>query len=103
MGHFKKVCHSKRSRLINKIELEMSQEYSEGEIEMMSINSVHMKKNWSLLTAELEMHAGNNKIIVPYKIDTGSEGNIMPWKYSKDCLKMLQKLNSKRPLTGTQN
>ena len=25
------------------------------------------------------MHADNNKIIVPYKIHTGSKGNIMPW------------------------
>ena len=39
MRHFKKVCHSKRSRAINKIELEMSQEYSEGKIETVSIDS----------------------------------------------------------------
>ena len=25
------------------------------------------------------MHAGNNKVIILYKIDTGSDGNIMPW------------------------
>ena len=25
------------------------------------------------------MHAGDNKVIIPYKIDTGSDGNIMPW------------------------
>ena len=77
MGHFKKVCCSKRSRAVNDIELEMSQEYSKGEIETVSIDSVHMNKNWSLLMAELEMCAGNNKIIILYKIDTGSEGNIM--------------------------
>ena len=78
-GHFKKVCCSKRSRVINEIELEMSQEYSKGEIEMVNINSVHMNTTWSLLIAELETCAGNSKIIVPYKIDTGSEDNIMPW------------------------
>ena len=33
MGHFKEVCHSKRSRVINEMEQEMSQEYSKGEIE----------------------------------------------------------------------
>ena len=60
MGHFKKVCHSKRSRAVNKIELETSQEYSKGEIETVSIDSVHMNKSWSLLTAELETCAGNN-------------------------------------------
>ena len=68
-GHFKKVCHSKRSRILNEIEQEMSQEYSEGEIEAVSINSVHMNKNWSMLTAKLEMSTGNNKLTVPYKIE----------------------------------
>ena len=79
VGHFKKVCHSKRSRAINNMEQEMSQEYSEGEIETVSINSVHMNTNQSMLTAKLEMHTGDNKLTVPYKIDTGSDGNIMPW------------------------
>ena len=32
-----------------------------------------------MLTAKLEMHASNNKITIPHKIDTGSDGNIMPW------------------------
>ena len=67
MGHFKKVCHSKRSRAVNKKELETSQKYSEGEIETVSIDSVHMNKNCSLLMTELEMCAGDNKIIIPYK------------------------------------
>ena len=25
------------------------------------------------------MHAGNNKITILYKIDTGNDDNIMPW------------------------
>ena len=61
----------------------MSQEYSKGDIETVSINSVHMNRNWSMLTAKLEMCAGNNKLTVPYKIDTGSDGNIMPWSIFK--------------------
>ena len=32
-----------------------------------------------MLSAKLEMHMGDNKLPVPYKIDTGSDGNIMPW------------------------
>ena len=79
IGHFKMVCHSKRSRVINKIEQEMSQEYSIGEIETVSINSAHMNKNQSMLTAKLEMCTGDNILTVPYKIYTGSDGNIMPW------------------------
>ena len=58
------------------MEQEMSQEYSKGKIETVSTNSV---KNRSMLTAKLEMHAGNKKLTVPYKIDIGSDGNIMPW------------------------
>ena len=32
-----------------------------------------------MLTAKLDMHTGNNKITILYKVDTGSHGNIMPW------------------------
>ena len=35
------------------MEQEMSQEYSKGDIETVSINSVHMNKNQSVLTAKL--------------------------------------------------
>ena len=80
--HFKKVCHHRRERAVNEIEVEMSQD-SKGEIETVSIDSVHLNKNQSLLMAELEMHAGPNKIVIPYKIDTGSKGNIMPWHIFK--------------------
>ena len=78
MGHFRKVCHSTRSRMVNDMEQEVSQEYREDEIEMVSINSVCMNKYWLMLIAKLEMHAGNNKITISYRIDTCSNGNIMP-------------------------
>ena len=61
------------------MEQEVSQEYREDEIEMVSINSVYMIKNQSMLTAKLDTYTGDNKITIPYKIDTGSDGNIMPW------------------------
>ena len=32
-----------------------------------------------MLTAKLETFADNNNMAIPYKIDTGSDGNIMPW------------------------
>ena len=69
------------------MEVEASQDYSEGKIETVSIDSVHLNKNWSLLMVELEMHAGTNKIIIPYKIDTRSEGNIMPCHIFKRLFK----------------
>ena len=73
------------------------QEYNEGEIETVGINLVHLNKNQSLLTAKLEMQPGSNTIVIPYKIDTGSKGNIMPLFIFKNCLKMLQKNNCKKP------
>ena len=40
VGHFRKVCCSRRSRVVNEMEQEVSEEYREDEIEMVSINSV---------------------------------------------------------------
>ena len=45
VGHFWKVCHSRRSRVVNEMEQEVSQEYKENNIEMVSINSVYINKN----------------------------------------------------------
>ena len=61
------------------MEQEVSQEYKEDEIETVNINSVYMNRNQLMLTAKLDKHAGNNKIAIPYKIDTQSDGNIIPW------------------------
>ena len=54
VGHFRKVCCSRRSRVINNTEQEVSQ--------TVSIISVYMTKNRLMLTVKLKMHAGNNKI-----------------------------------------
>ena len=43
-GHFKKACHSRRERAVNEIEVEVPQEYSEGEIETVNIDPVHLNK-----------------------------------------------------------
>ena len=56
----------------------MVQEPQEEEIETVGINSVYLNKNQSLITAHLEMQVGKTTVEIPYKIDTGSEGNIMP-------------------------
>ena len=51
---------------------------------MVSIKSVCFNKSYSMLTAKLEMFVDNNNIVIPYKIDTGSDGNIMPWYIFKE-------------------
>ena len=80
---------------------EMSQKYIKGEIETVSINSVHMNKNWSLLTAKLKTCTGNNKLTVPYKIDTGSDGNKMPWYIFKKLFPRISGAEREKTMKNT--
>ena len=64
--------------MVHGLEAEGVQEVHEGEVETVSVDSVHLNKNQSLITANLEMQAGKNVIEILYEIDTGSEGHIMP-------------------------
>ena len=50
---------------------------------MVSINSVCFNKSCSVLTAKLKTSIDNNSMIIPYKMDTGSDRNIMPWHIFK--------------------
>ena len=78
MDHFKKVCWHKRDQAVHELEVEEVQEVNKGEVETVSIDSVHLNKNQSLITAKLETQAGGNTVEILYKIDTGNEGNVMP-------------------------
>ena len=75
VGHFKKVCLSRKDHTVHEVGVEMAQE--EGTIEEVSINSVYLNNKWLLITAQLDMQVGNNALKVPYRIDTSSEGNLM--------------------------
>ena len=87
MGHYKKVCRSKRDHTVHELQVEMVQDSQDEEIETVSINSIYLNKNWSLITACLEMQVGKNTVEIQYKIDTGSEGNIMPLYIFKKLFK----------------
>ena len=87
MGHFRKVCQSKKDHAVHELEVKGAQETQEGEIETVSLDLVHLNRNQSLKTAHLEIQAGENIIEIPYKIDTGSEGNIMPLYIFKKLFK----------------
>ena len=87
VGHFRKVCQSKKDHAVHELEIEGVQETQEGEIETVSIDLVHLSRNQSLIIAHLEMQAGKNIIEIPYKIDTGSEDNIMPLYILKKLFK----------------
>ena len=45
VGHFKKVCRSRRDHAVHKVEIEMAQEPQEEGIETVSINSIYLNKN----------------------------------------------------------
>ena len=77
-GHFKKVCQSRRDKAVNELEFEESQEGNKDEIETVSIDSIHLNKDQSLLMTEVETRSGENTIVIPYKIDMGSKGSIRP-------------------------
>ena len=78
IGHFKKVCRSRRDQAVHEVEVEMAPELQEEEIETVSIMSLYLNKNHSLITVHLEKQVGKTTIEVPYKIDTSCEGNLMP-------------------------
>ena len=64
---------------MNGVEQEAAQDSAEeNSIDYVNINSLHFNKNCFVITAKLKMSAGINNIIAPYKVDTGSDGNIMP-------------------------
>ena len=99
-GHFKKVCRSRRDCTIHEVELEMAQEPQKEEIETVSINSIYLNKKCLLITARLEMQVGENTIEVPYKIDTGSEGNLMPLYIFKRLFKNMPEEQLKGSMKG---
>ena len=63
---------------MNEVEQEAVQNDAGENIELVSINSIQFNKNQSILTANLKISTDQSNIMVPYKIDTGSNGNIVP-------------------------
>ena len=70
---------------MNEMEQETVPDSVDEGIELVSINSLQFNKNCSVLTAKLKTPAGKNNKIVSYKIDTDSNGNIMPEHMFKNC------------------
>ena len=76
LGHFKKVCQSRKDCAVHEVEVDVTQE--DDEIEEVNINSVYLNNKWSLITTDLEMQVSKNTVKIPYKIDTSTESNLMP-------------------------
>ena len=85
IGHFRAVRRSRRTGVVHKVEQETVQDTDgENNIELVSINSIQFNRNHSILTAKLKTSAGQSNILVLYKIDSGSDGNIMPLHVHKN-------------------
>ena len=63
---------------MNEVEQEVVQDSAEENNIDENINSIHFNKKHSVMPAKLKMSAGINNVIVPRKVNTGSNGNIMP-------------------------
>ena len=77
MGHFRKVCRSKRNHAVYEVEIDMGLESQGEDTEVVSINSLYINRKRSLMMAKLEMQAGKTALEILYKVDIGSEGNLM--------------------------
>ena len=77
IGHFHRVYQSRKSRVINEMGQEDTQENTEDYLETVSINSVCFNKNHSVLTAKIKLiqqyekstpkSIDNDNIIILYK------------------------------------
>ena len=72
---------------MHELEVEVAQETQESKIEIVSIDSVHLNKNQSLITAHLEMQAGENIIKIPLKLTQVVRATSCHCIYSKFVLK----------------
>ena len=100
MGHFRKVCRSKRNHTVHEVEIEMGPESKGADIEIVSINSLYLNRKQSLIMAHLETQVGETALEIPYKIDTGSESNLMPLYIFQKLFKNMSKEQLKRSVKG---
>ena len=78
MIHFREVCRSTKGRVAHNVGQEPYQNQEEGvKVAMVNINSNSFNSKHSMITENLKT---SNKVVitVPYKVDTISDGNIMP-------------------------
>ena len=63
---------------------ETDQYQKEYNIDMVNINSINFKSKCSVITALLKTSPNQARVIARYKVDTGSDGNIMPFPIYKN-------------------
>ena len=60
---------------------------------MVNINSVNFNSYHFTTTANLKTSSNKAAIMVPYKVDMGSDGNIMPFNIFTNCSLAQQWIN----------
>ena len=85
---------------MNEVEHEAAQDSAEkNKMDLLSINSIHLKKLLCTNSKLKKMSAGPYNIMVPYNVDMGSDGNIMPLHIYK---KLFPKITNEQ-LAATKN
>ena len=64
---------------MNKVEQETANDSAEeSSIDLGNIDLIHFNKNHMVIIAGLKTSVNQNSVKVPYKVDTGSDGTIVP-------------------------
>ena len=77
MKHFKEVCRRSKSSTVHNVEKKADQK-QETDTETININSVIFNSNHSAIIEHLKTSSNKVVIMVTYKVDTGSDGIIIP-------------------------
>ena len=79
INHFREVGRSRTNITVHNTEQEPDQHNEkEDHIDTVNINSIIFNSKQSTITANLETSSSQLGIIIPYKVDTDSHGNIIP-------------------------
>ena len=98
VNHHRQLCGSERNRTVHDLEQEPDQHHEEEDnIDMVNINSIIFNSKWLVITANLKTSSNQVSILVPYKVDTGSDGNIMPLHLYKRLFPSATKNNWQQP------
>ena len=67
-----------QNKTLHNINQETDQYQKEDDIDMVNINSINCNSKCSVITVNFKTSSNQAKVIVLYKVGTGSDGNIIP-------------------------
>ena len=74
---FKEKCRRSKSNAVHNIDTE-ADHLQEPAIETVNFNSIRFNTNHSAIKVDLKTSSNKGVATMPYKVDMGSDGNIMP-------------------------